>query len=262
MAKYANIKNPNIEAVAEGRFRFANKAQAVERLEVFRENFILSRKHPDSNKKESIILWIRGYSITPEEFDKGYLGNYALFSIHEAGESKFTLQATKLDSELKYHPQRHRPKRQHPNWGHPVMRGIKKGKRYPSIEAAEADLQKLHEEFPTVSIPANAKLYTMVFSRQDDSKNPVKKYVLEIESTKEGDFIIVSKPNNYESMQPSAGGKSASGSKGPQAAVPTAPTAPKGKFTAMVELKRSKRGKKAPAPRKKPEGGAPTDSTS
>lgn len=237
--------HPTIGAVLAGTYRFASEEQAKQQLQIFRDHFVLSRHQNEEAGENSIILWIKGYSITPEEKKGGYTGNYAVVGLKKLPEGKHTLQATKLESELKYHPQRQRPAHKHPNWGHPILRSVKKKRIYATVEAAQAELQLLHEEYPQVTIPLTNKLYLIIYSRQQTP--PAQKYVMEIKVGEEGGFYIDAYPNEYK------GGKELPGTK-PEAsdeAKAKEKEAAGGYFTSMVALKRSR--KKKPEPGKQAE---------
>lgn len=238
--RYATAMHPTIGAVLAGTYRFASEEQARQQLQIFRDHFVLSRHQNEEAGDNGIILWIKGYSVTAEEKKGGYTGNYALIGIVRTPEGKFTLTATKLESELKYHPQRQRPKHKHPNWGHPILRSVKKKRVYPAVEAAQAELQLLHEEYPEVTIPLTNKLYLIIYSRQQNP--PAQKYVLEIKVGEDGGFVIDAYPNEYKS------GKDAPAAAANGIQSPAEAPQPEGYFTSMVALKRS---------RKKPPAGTP-----
>lgn len=235
--RYATAMHPTIGAVLAGTYRFASEDQARQQLQIFRDHFVLSRHQNEEAGENGIILWIKGYAITPDEKKGGYTGNYALIGIKKTPEGKFSLTATKLESELKYHPQRQRPKHKHPNWGHPILRSVKKKRIYPTVEAAQAELQLLHEEYPEVTIPLTNKLYLIIYSRQETP--PAQKYVLETKVDEEGGFYIDAYPNEYK------GGKDAPAAQQGDEAQADEAKQPEGYFTSMVALKRSR--KKPPA---------------
>lgn len=239
--RYATIMHPTIGAVVANTYRFASEEQARQQLQIFRDHFVLSRHQNEEAGDNSIILWIKGYSITPEEKKNGYTGNYAAIGIKKLPENKYTLQATKIESDIKFHPQRQRPSHKHPNWGHPILRSVKKKRIYPTVEAAQAEIQLLHEEYPQVTIPLTNKLYLIIYSRQQTP--PAQKYVLEIKVAEQGGFYIDAYPNEYK------GGKNLPGAAAKQDAAPQADApqeaeaapVPGGYFTSMVALKRSRK---------------------
>ncbi len=138
--------------------------------------------------------------------------------------------ATKLNVELARHPQQQRRKTSHPNWGHPILRLIEKGRRYDTLAEAERDLQLLHEEYPTTTIPLGNKLNIMVYSAKYG--NNVRKFVLEIKSDGDG-FMIAIMDRAEKKAAPAA--NSAEAAK------------PKGKFTSDVQLRRSQKRKSKPS---------------
>lgn len=239
--RLATEKHPTIEAVINGLFKFEKKEHALSRLNAIKEHFVVSAKLPKEEDENIIKLWIRGFQIDADEEKEGFLGNYALIKIKEV-DKKFSLIAEKQRIALKYHPQRRRPKRKHPDWGHPCMRVIKKGTVFETIEEAQKVLAQLHEEHPLVSIPAVNKLYVILYSKAYNP--PIKKFVLEIKTAREGGFFIESKENNYVKKEPVVNTRSAE-----KPTENTGEKQDKGYFTSMVELRKSKKSqmKKPPA---------------
>ncbi|MDG1286457.1 MAG: hypothetical protein P8P30_02710 [Rickettsiales bacterium] len=245
--KYASVKNPTIEAIISENFRFAEPDQAQTRLEALRETFITSRlpEDIDPDPKE-LKLWIRGYGLSANMREKGYIGNYARFEIKRAEKGKWTLSPVLLSIDKKYHPQRRQPPSRHPNWGHPIMRDIKKNRVHTAVETAQNELARLHELFPEVSIPLTNKMYIMVYQKTDDGLPPIKKWVLEIKATDDGSgFYIDNYPNTY---QADAREKAAGASGGTE---PPKKQEAVGKFTSAALLKSSR--KTAPRIEKKTE---------
>lgn len=243
--RYANMNNPVFQAVISGMFSFKSEQQAVDQINQIKTSYIISKEQPENSKQASVILWIKGFNISPEEDDKGFMGNFALISYRKTEEGRFTITATKLESDGQYHPQRKREKLSHPNWGHPILRSVKKKRVYPTIEEAQAELQLLHEEFPTATIPNPGKLYIMIYSKAEKGKSPIKKFVLELKAAEKGGFYITSKDNTFTGPAgPSAGPKKSEAGK-PE----TSASMPKGYFTSMVQAKRARKRKPAAAPK-------------
>lgn len=229
--RYASTHHPSIAAVIAGTYRFPDRPHALQHIQILRDHFVLSRQQSEDAADEGIILWIKGYDITVEEKKEGFTGNYAVIHPVELHGGKITLRAMKLESELKYHPQRRRPKHKHPNWGHPILRSVKKKRIYPTAEAAQAELQLLHEEYSQTTIPLTSKLYTIIYSRQQTP--PAQKYVLEIKVAEAGGFYIDAYPNDYKAAPTPVNKKKAeSASEEP----------PQGYFSSMVALRRVKKG--------------------
>jgi hypothetical protein len=246
LRRLATEKHPTIEAVINGLFRFEKKEQALARLEAIKNYFVISSKLPNDEDENVIKLWIRGYKIDEDEEKQGYLGNYAAIKISE-NDDRFSLVAEKQRIALKYHPQRKRPKRKHPDWGHPALRIVKKGVIFDAIEDAQRILMQLHEEYPEVTIPNTNKLFIIIYSKAlDNNRSPIQKFILEIKASREGGFFIEYKQNNYQKKEPVA-------AKEPEQEKTDKKT--KGRFTSMVELKRAK--KKS---RSKPKKGTSGDS--
>jgi hypothetical protein len=257
--KYATLKNPTIEAIIGEHFRFSTPEQAQVRLESLRETFIVSKlpENVDGNPLE-LKLWIRGYGLTAESREAGYIGNYAKFEVKPIEKGKWTIAPILLPIDKKYHPQRRQTPKRHPNWGHPIMRDIQKGRVHKTVESAQNELVRLHEAFPEVSIPLTNKMYIMVYRKvKEEGKPPIEKWVLEIKALDSGGFKIDYALNTYKAdvRQKVAENKPepvVSGAVGkPKTAAPTPKNEAVGKFTSQVLLKQSK--KKSPlAPKPKP----------
>lgn len=117
-----------------------------------------------------------------------------MLSIGKKGADKFTISATKINSELKFHPQRKRPKNKHPDWGHPILRDIHKKRLYFSLEEASHELARLHDEYPEVSIPDEHRLFIIVYGKGLGEK-PFQKYKFTVRPLPDGTFIIEYKEN-------------------------------------------------------------------
>lgn len=243
---YATTRHPTIAAVIAGNYRYADIDQAKRQLAILRDHFVLSRHQTEEAGEHGIILWIKGYLITPEEKKDGYTGNYAVIFPVLRPNGKYTLIASKVESELKFHPQRQRPTHKHPNWGHPILRSVKKKRIHDTVEAAQEELARLHEEFPEVTIPLTNKLYLIVYSRQDNP--PAQKYVLEVKVGEKGGFYIDATKNEFQGkadiavMPEEQAAMDGRDKKAPVASDEGKP-AP-GKFASMVELRRKKKRKK------------------
>jgi len=228
--KVATVKHPTIEAIVNEMFRCKTEKEALERLETVKSNFITSRHEPENYDKPAAIIWIKGYDVTSDERKEGYLGNFALVTYKKVkGEDAYTLTATKLEAELSHHPQQKRKKRSMPDWGHPIMRAVRRQRIYNTIETAQAELEQLHNEFPNISIPNPGKLYIMVYSKAH-GEDPVQKYILEIKAAAEGGFFIEARENQHKKREL------------PQAQKQDAPV---GAFTSQVMVKQKGRPKKS-----------------
>lgn len=251
--KYATANHPTLEALVHGLYRYKDRAQAVARLKNIAEHFVLSKEQPESSEENpAIMLWIKGFGVTEDETAKGFTGHFAEVRIAAMDNGVFTLAATRVEKPLSSHPQKKRLQSKHPNWGHPVMRAIKKGRVYTTIEEASSELEQLHLEFPEVSIPGQGKLFIIIYEKREGIARPTHKIALELQATKEGGFIITAR-DNEKADKPKIK---------PQHAEPGADTAkPKeggGYFTAMVAVKKKRRTKNAgrPVTGMKPEGDA------
>ncbi len=198
--KYATINHPTIAALVGDHYRYKAHAQALKRFHDITANFVLSKEQSAADKRNpSAILWIKGFGLTDTDETAGFTGHFAKITIVECSGGLFTLKATKLERLLAVHPQKKRPSTKHPNWGHPVMRSVKRGKLYDSLEKAQADLELLHLEFPEVSIPGGAKLYIIIYEKREGIARPTHKILLEIEAQAGGGFIITCRDNEKTS---------------------------------------------------------------
>jgi len=237
--RYASINHPTIAAVVHEMYRFTNEEDARACLEMLRQHFIPSKQQIPNASHPSLHLWIKGYAVSEDDKAQGGIGHFAVITYREMT-GKWQLYATKLDTPIKLHPQRAQVKRDNPNWGHPVMRAIRKGKVYPTMEAAQAELNLLHEQFPRVSIPNPGKLYIMIYCADRLAKERMVKHVLKIELNQDAKYLIECK-ENIPKIKRSEG-------KSPKTPPPIAPgpepVAPQGMFTAKVALRRARKGKK------------------
>lgn len=250
--RLATEKHPTIQATINDLFRFEKKEQAEARVQAIKDYFVTSVKLPkDSHDQNVLKLWIRGYMIDEEEEKQGYLGNYAAFRIIQLKDKKFTIRAEKQKVAIKYHPQRERPKRKHPDWGHPALRLVKKAAKFDTIEAAAKIIKQLHAEYPEISIPTVNKLFIIIYSKAENPEKPIQKYVLEIKPNKTGGFFIEYKINDYDKKGKDevkkATTKIAESSEGSKT------NEPAGYFTSMVALKRDKKAKISDLRKKKQE---------
>lgn len=194
--KYATIKHPTIEALIGGHYRYKDRAQALARFTSIAKNFVLSKEQPATTKDDPIVVfWIKGYALAEAELTEGFTGHFTEMRITKRKDGIFTLTATKVEKPLNIHPQKKRPSAKHPNWGHPVMRAVKRGKAYATVEAAQAELELLHLEFPEVTIPGSGKLYIIVYEKRPGITRPTHKIALEIEAQSGGGFIINHRDN-------------------------------------------------------------------
>ncbi len=237
---YASVKNPSIEAALQGLYRFPDEATALKQLEALKEHFILSKHQAPNQDHPSLILWIRGYNVTKQEEKDGLVGNYALLTHVQLADGKYTITATKLESERKFHPQKRRLPSKHPNWAHPILREIKKGKCYASVEEAQADIQTLHEEYPETTIPCSGKAYVMVFERADKAQKPIQKYVLEVKIADGGGFYLDIQKNTFVKEQIPLPASQLPAGNAPNIDAP-------GKFASQVALGRAKKGNFKPS---------------
>jgi hypothetical protein len=245
--RYATVQHPMIQALIAGTYRYKTREQALKTLHHLRDRFIISRHQPQAADGASLIFWVKGYEISEEEAGKGWSGNYTLASIQRMESGEYALLATKLPAELKHHPQRNRPKGRHPDWGHPVLRAVRKGKVYPTVEAARNEFQVLHNDYPETTIPLTNRMFVMIYQRPKDPdwatadpatrEAPVKKYILELQvAGDDGGYLIIAKENDQ--APPVGIAKQQAEAEAGSGDITAKETA--GKFTAMVALKKKK----------------------
>lgn len=241
---YATIKHPTVEALVHGLYKYVDRQQAIARLEGIRSNFVMSKDSQATDAQNpSALFWIKGYGLNEAELTAGFTGHFCRMEIATNAKGQFTLSATKVEVPLEKHPQKKRVAAKHPNWGHPVMRSIKKGKVYPTLDAAANELELLHLEYPQVSIPGVNKLYLIIYEKREGIKQPTRKIALEL-TARDAGFIIVCKDNEKTSKVPA--------SKQPPAAIGSASTPtsqketikPVGGFSAQELLRKNKRAMK------------------
>jgi len=174
---YAKASEPLIKAVLHALYRFESAPQAMKIIERIARKYITS-KQQDTKDGPALKLWIRNFAVTPEEKNEGHLGHFASIGIRKTGPGHFTLFAQKIPTALAHHPQRKRPKRNIPDWGHPIIREIKNGKIYNTSTDARTELLRLQEQFSDTTIPGVDKLHVMIYSQK--TTPPVQKYTLRI----------------------------------------------------------------------------------
>ena len=191
--RYANAKTPDFVPLIEGT-KYEKFDSAAKRLASIRKRYTVSKDN-DPLEKSSLKLWLFNYAVTPEEKKEGFLGNYAIIRIKQLENGKCTLKMKKEPTDLRYHPRRKTEKKRLPNWGHPILRAVKKNRKYNSEKEAGKELKLLMEEYPETAIPMHNGLYLMVFDRTTPpsggkKKNTcVRKIILNIESV-DDHFII------------------------------------------------------------------------
>lgn len=258
---YAGVNSPLIAATLAGKWQFPSREAALEKLTAMRNLFCSSKKN---DCVDSVDIWVESYALTETEKKEGRCGNFIRISIKDQKKA-FALLAEKLEVPTKQHPRTNRPKHRTPDWGYYVLRNVKNGKVYQTIEEANAALNALAQDFPETTRLGTAKAYTIAYSKALNPIEPLQKIVLEIQIAKEGGFMIESKPNTYEKKDKKPGNAPQSNNSGatnnqknePRKNHPpknnSAPKPPKsdappsqpsvGKFTQMV-LQRQKKKKR------------------
>lgn len=186
--KIATVRNPTIEAVVKQLLRLPDEAAALRKMEALKAHFVVSKMQIPNPNMKSLTMWIKGFEVTDAELVEGYHGHFAAIAPKRLPDGKYALAATKMHIDIKLHPtKKYQPvKQRHPNWGHPLLRRIKKEEIFETLEDAASVLVKLHEEYPDASIPGELKLYLMVFAKAPKGEMPIKKWVFEIERMEQG----------------------------------------------------------------------------
>lgn len=181
--KYATVHNPYVSEILNDHCVFPTKADAVTHLELLRKKFHISKAQPPDPifADHQLCFWVRGYQVTQEEAEAGYLGNFArLYVIHAKGKWRIRIQHVGVN--LEEHPIEKRPVGENPDFGYVVIRNARRGKRYDTAEEARAELALLREVYPVVSIhPHPDELFTMAYSSEEPvPKKRMKKIRLEV----------------------------------------------------------------------------------
>lgn len=159
--RLAFVGHELVDAALSARYRLPNKAEGSAKLKQLARYF----SH-ESLTDDTLTLWVRGFALTPEQEKARFMGNFAALRLQPINpDDRWTIAAEKLERPIAAHPQKARLKLHHPNWAHPIMASIRKKKLYDDINDARAALDKLHHEFPTVSIPGPDKLAILVYSK-------------------------------------------------------------------------------------------------
>ena len=228
---YANHKSHAINAALMGYYRFANLEQAKLQLHILHDQYFISHHalHPDT--PECLVLWVRGYALAEDDKKQGLLGHFVKVSCHQENKNQWGFKIEKIVDNAP-HPQKRRIPMQHPNWGHPILRNIEKKHVYATLEAAQAELISLQQEYPHVAVPGKHCLFIAIYGRVEDKKaKRVKRYVIEIEAHPEGGYAIIAKEKKQKAKTV----------KSVPSTPPKTPGDPVGFFTAKIALKRVKK---------------------
>ncbi|MDX1974260.1 MAG: hypothetical protein SFT92_01150 [Rickettsiales bacterium] len=220
---FAKATDPMIEAVIGGFFRFTQREEAQARLHDLASMYVVSKRQPTNG----LHLWVRHYDISQEEKKKGFRGHFMTISITEQN-GMFSLRAIKDQQPLAKHPQKDRPDLNMPDMGHYLLRASRKGKIYPSREAAYDALMQLHDMFPATTIPGRSHLFTMIYDRNQPPDARTVKYILRIQPKEKEGFVIILELN-----------------RSPKSPDQNKKLENKGLYTSMVQKSRRKKPKKS-----------------
>jgi hypothetical protein len=191
--RLATIEDPLVNSAVGGFFKLQAKTDALAYLQKIATQCILAKDREPIVEGEPPVLklWVRGFEVTGEEKAKGYCGNFARIRLEFTKAGHYTLIAEKLEVDVSRHPQKERANGPHPNWGHPVMREIEKGKTYPSIAVARERLERLHLDYPLATLPGKDTLNIMLYNRNAEGDSPIDKITVKIKPLEEGGAKIV-----------------------------------------------------------------------
>jgi chromate transport protein ChrA len=178
------------------------------------------------------VLWPQGWS---GGFDQL---NFALIKIAKTNNNRFSLVAEKIDVDLKLHPQKINDKLPHPSYQHWIFREIKEGKIYQTIDKPQGLLEKLHTDYPKISIPGINKLKIIVFNTK--AKPPLERIIIEIKVHREGGFYLEMYENTYKRPE-GLPAKKPKVVKNQEAEPNLVEEDKKGYYTSLIELKRNKK---------------------
>ncbi len=199
---FASTHHLVIQSVLSESFRFETREQALSALARIRHQYKVEHE-ADLSQIDTLTLWIKGFGLTEEERKQGFLGHYAHITIRPTADSRrWCLHAEKVQLKQK-HPQRKRPQYAMPDLQHPLLRGLKKPAVHPTLEAAQAQMQRMHEAFPEISLPTPTRLYILIYrkdkpanAQSGGTKKPrVQRHIVAIEPHASGGFILSLKEN-------------------------------------------------------------------
>lgn len=234
----ATSKHELIEAALNGLYRLPQFEDATKKLLDLKEKFIVSKEQPllTDAQNPALKIWIKGFEVTKEEKEKGAIGNFAIIKVSKIN-NKFSLIGEKIEVELKLHPQKINKDLLHPNANNNfLLKEILAKKTYDELEKANAILEKLHTNFPKVSIPGLNKLRVIMYNNKKTP--PLERIIIEIKASKEGGFYFEVSQNTFKRdakkpkqlitvEKPKEANEETSGQKG--------------YFTSLIELKKKPR---------------------
>lgn len=205
----AYTRHELIKPLLPGTYRFASEDDVFARFEMIRAIFRVSDRRAVDERPGALVLWVRGYLVTPQERAEGYLGNYMVLwperAPYDRRGLRVVVRARKLPVPVTEHPVRNRPKRSHPDWGVWVLRnaqspGGKKPHPYKTRAEAEASIDWLQDEYPdATSVTRQGRTGVLVYDRKGSKgPTPVRQFVLYVKQTGEG-FVVVAETEEEDS---------------------------------------------------------------
>jgi len=179
--------------------RFRTREDARHSIEHLRHKYQHTRN--DAGLPDDLLLWVSGFDLSQEDQERGLVGNFARLTIEQGADGWFSIAVMKIVRDR--HPIRaYKRGRQHPNWGHPILRRIVSGRVFPNERAAIEDLKALAEEYPRPARSdwARRRLGMIVWEpidRQSGSErvNPTRPYIFEVVEEPAG-ITVSYRPND------------------------------------------------------------------
>lgn len=194
----ATAWNKKIHAIIENLLKFKTYDIALNYLQWVEDKFETSKEFQHDDEP-AVHLWIKGYQLTQNERDAGFLGNFAKVTVQPKTGHHYTLSIEKQKVALERHPLPKKPKRPLPNTGYPTIRLARKRHFFDNIEEPRALMEELLIDFPKGTIPATKdRLYVQVFSRHGKKKPQIEKFILSIEEV-DGRYTLVLTKNSPHS---------------------------------------------------------------
>lgn len=232
----ANIRHELIEAALNELYRLQSFEDAKNKLLELKEKFVVSKEQPllTNEQNPALKIWIKGFDVTKEEKEKGIIGNFAVIKVTKVN-NKFSLIGEKIEVEVKLHPQKINKDLLHPNANNNfLLREIFAKKTYEELERANAILEKLHTNFPKVSIPGLNKLRIITYNNKRTP--PLERIIIEIKVAKEGGFYFEVSQNTFKRDEKKPKVRPAQSEKSEDLKYDV--EIKKGYFTSLVELKK------------------------
>ena len=206
MKKLANTGNPIISELLNGYLIGARKVDVEKKLDIIREYFITSNQDNLLTGAEGIItFWIRGFEVTEDEKERGYLGNFVTVYILTFDKYYYASAKKVITANNKRHPNKinNTKSKKHPNYGYKAVRFARSGKRFKRLEDATELIKNLRLDYPETSImPKDRKIYFILWDPahdySDNTGKSVSKVVMKAKYEKEGSWYLSLESNQHQ----------------------------------------------------------------